>query len=408
MGWSGSDTATTLVALPWRPVWRVWTRPTTKSSCRAVLPCAVVVDVTITTPPGGAFPHQVPILIDAAHEITLRAHTDDDLPAMIEQSVDETTIANTTVPTPEGGYNLVHAREFLDVIKQGWEANTSQSWAIEADRDGESRYCGTLDLRLDAAQPGRASVGYALHPEARGRSVMANALRLVIDYGFDDLELSVIVWEAHVGNWASRRAAAAAGFRFEGISRAALLERGRRRDAWRASITKNDARTSMMWPRQPGFELAGLRLRPINEFDVPRLIEACNDPEIRRWLPKLPQPYGQAQALAFIQFTRETEALGTEYTWAITDADDLLLGCICAMRDPRLAQTEIGYWAHPDARGRGLVSAAVNALTAWIQGHGRAPVIRCEKANTASRAVAARAGYHELGPIGGHLSYTRD
>ncbi len=350
----------------------------------------------------------MPILSDAARKVTLRAHTADDLPAMVEQSVDQITIANTTVPTPEGGYGLEHANAFFHTIEQDWNANTSHSWAIEAERDGEWRYCGTIDLRLDAARPGRPSVGYALHPGARGRSVMATALRLVIEHGFDDLGLSVIGWEAHVGNWASRRAAAAAGFRFEGIARSALFERGRYLDAWRAAITKTDPRTSMMWPRQPRFDLDGVGLRPITETDVPRLVEACNDPDIRRWLPKLPQPYGEAHALAFIEFTRESEALGTEHTWAITGPGDLLLGCICAMRDPRLPQTEIGYWAHPDSRGQGVVSTAVGGLTDWVRGQARAPLIRCQSANTASRAVAERAGYRELGLIGDHVNYTRE
>lgn len=354
------------------------------------------------------FPDLVPSLIDPAYDIRLRAHLSEDLPAMIEQSVDKVTIAHTTVPTPEGGYGLEQARDFLSFVEQCWNTNTTHSWAIEAERDAQVRYCGTVDLRLDPADPGRASVGYALHPGARGRSIMANALRLVIDYGFDDLGLSVIIWEAHVGNWASRRAAAAAGFRFEGVSRRGLTERGRYVDAWRASITKTDSRVSQGWPRQPVFDLGELTLRPVSEIDLPRLIEACNDPLTRRWLPKLPHPYGVAQALAFVEFTRETAALGTEYTWAITDSEDLLLGCICAMRDPRLSQTEIGYWAHPESRGRGVVGAAVGELTAWIRAQDRAPLIRCEAGNQASRAVAERAGYREEGLIGAHVNYTRD
>ena len=51
---------------------------------------------------------------------------------------------------------------------------------------------------------------------------MSGAVRLVRDYGFDVLGLSTIRWRAEVGNWASRRVAAAAGFVFDGSVRRLL------------------------------------------------------------------------------------------------------------------------------------------------------------------------------------------
>ncbi len=61
---------------------------------------------------------------------------------------------------------------------------------------------------------------------------------------------------------------------------------------------------------------------------------------------------------------------------------------------------EIGYWAHPDARGRGVVGEAVDLVTA----HAFTPVeagglgrhrlqIGASWTNTASRHVAERAGF---------------
>ncbi|HEY6683816.1 MAG TPA: hypothetical protein VI030_12620, partial [Propionibacteriaceae bacterium] len=78
-----------------------------------------------STPPGAlsttrSFPEAVPILIDAKARVTLRAASARDLPAMVEQCRDPDMIRWTTVPTPEGGYQLRDAEEFLALTAAGW------------------------------------------------------------------------------------------------------------------------------------------------------------------------------------------------------------------------------------------------------------------------------------------------
>ena len=71
---------------------------------------------------------------------------------------------------------------------------------------------------------------------------MSTAARLVRDYGFDVAGLETIRWRSMVGNWGSRRIASAAGFVFDGTVRRLLVQRGERRDAWVATITRDDPR----------------------------------------------------------------------------------------------------------------------------------------------------------------------
>ena len=78
---------------------------------------------------------------------------------------------------------------------------------------------------------------------------MTSALRLVRDHGFDVLGLQVIRWRAAVGNWASRRVAAAAGFRFDGTVRRLLVHRGELLDGWVATITADDPRSGSVLDR---------------------------------------------------------------------------------------------------------------------------------------------------------------
>ena len=60
---------------------------------------------------------------------------------------------------------------------------------------------------------------------------------------------------------------------------------------------------------------------------------------------------------------------------------------------------EIGYWAHPDARGHGVVTEAVRLVTRHARNSGlaRSLMIRCVRGNLASQRVAERAGYIRIG-----------
>lgn len=180
----------------------------------------------------------VPELTDSV--VRLRAHRAADTPAIVEQSRDAATIRWTTIPTPAGGYSTADAEFFInEVVAPGWrDANqvgkpTTLSWAISADRGGPSDYCGSIDLRL---AEDRASVGYVLHPDARGRGFMRRALRLVLAYGFAQ-GVPQIWWQAFVGNTASWRPAAAVGFVCQGVAPNGLEQRGRWMDAWQAVVS---------------------------------------------------------------------------------------------------------------------------------------------------------------------------
>ena len=44
-----------------------------------------------------------------------------------------------------------------------------------------------------------------------------------------------------------------------------------------------------------------LVLRPWTEDDVDAIVAGCNDPDVARWIPTIPHPYTEADALAFIR-----------------------------------------------------------------------------------------------------------
>jgi RimJ/RimL family protein N-acetyltransferase len=347
------------------------------------------------------FPHDVPRLTDGV--VTLRAHTRDDVTALHEQANDAVMLQWTTVPHPS---TLETAREFAThLIPEGWRTDREWAFAVEApDDDGAPRFVGTVSLRNE--REGRAEVAYGSHPWARGRGYVVRALELLLEWGFRERGLRTVIWWAHKGNWASRKVAWRLGFSFDGTVRQWLTQRGELRDAWVGALTSEDERR----PRHPWLEVPRVMgekvaLRELRESDVPSIVEACSDERTSYWLSEMPQPYTEADAHTYLESRREQRATGAGLTWAVADPESGdLLGSIALMDLAPGDDAEIGYWTHPAARGRGVMTEACGLVVR----HGFVPVddgglglrrLRIEAAagNLASQQVIERNGFVATG-----------
>jgi RimJ/RimL family protein N-acetyltransferase len=80
---------------------------------------------------------------------------------------------------------------------------------------------GSMHLRR-AGPPQVGGIGYVVHPDFRGRGYTTRALRLLVPWAFEQADFARLELGAKVGNVASTRAAAAAGFEPDGIRRGRL------------------------------------------------------------------------------------------------------------------------------------------------------------------------------------------
>jgi RimJ/RimL family protein N-acetyltransferase len=316
----------------------------------------------------------------------------------------------TTVPRP---YRPVDAQRFVaEIAPAAWAAGTEAPFAVcDAITGTLLGSCGLVSI-----DRGTGEVGYWTAPWARRRGVAVRATRAVARWAFDAVPLRRLIWQAELGNHASRLVALRAGFRIDGRLRLADPAPGGRPEGWIGSLSPDEipapgeagpagpgtlpARRAAVFGRPPPvlFATSGdheLRLRAMEEDDLDAIEATCRDPETRRWT-SLPTDYRRRDAESFLEYCRQAWAGGTAAGYAIADRQDRYVGTIdlrLSPTDPLLA--DVGFMTAPYARGRGHQTAALAALCAWgfaVLGLARVEW-RATVGNVASRRVAEKVGF---------------
>ena len=142
-------------------------------------------------------------------------------------------------------------------------------------------------------------------------------------------------------------------------------------------------------------------LRRWRASDASAIAAACSDMEIQRWLP-LPSPYTEQHAREYLAMMEEDAATGSGFALAIVEpCSDRLLGSIACRMSKDRGVADIGYWIAPKARRRGVATAALRALTAWMFANlypARIELIT-DPDNVASQRVAEGAGFVREGVL---------
>jgi RimJ/RimL family protein N-acetyltransferase len=189
----------------------------------------------------GVVKHPQPVTLSDG-DVILRCPSPDQVPAITAAYQDrELHRWLEALPDP---YTEASAEEFVRRCADNWATGKENVFAVSAAADG--RLLGVIGLHdisnLTAAGGGMAEVGFWTAAAERGRGMLPKALRLVCRYGFDELGLARIEWQAEVGNMSSLRAAEKVGFVLEGTCRRRLLHVGDRVDGWLGGLLPEELR----------------------------------------------------------------------------------------------------------------------------------------------------------------------
>lgn len=132
----------------------------------------------------------------------------------------------------------MYTREYLAYVSAHYTAGDFFDWAVVERESG--RMIGTCGFTRFHCEADCGEIGYVIHPAFWGRGIATEAVRAVIRFGFQKLELNRIEAKFMEGNEASRRVMEKNGMTFEGILRQSMYIKGEYRNVGICSILRRD------------------------------------------------------------------------------------------------------------------------------------------------------------------------
>lgn len=171
----------------------------------------------------------------ATNRLRLTVPTLDLVDTLVEVCNDPEIQRWTSIPS---NYTADMAIEFLTSVPEKWAADCP-IWAIYA---GDT-FVGLVDFLHPVARDKRTEIGFWASPHSRGHGYMTEAVRAACEYAFER-GCYAVGWACRVEgkdvNWASAKVAWKNGFTFEGIQRAATVDKGEIRDHLNATLVAGD------------------------------------------------------------------------------------------------------------------------------------------------------------------------
>ena len=356
-------------------------------------------------------PAVVPVL--ETPRLRLRPWTPQDRPRP-DQDLDRASLrympagAQPDPATYDGWYERGERRRDLGTVVK---------WCI-ADGSTDEPLGAAMLFDIGVGAVGNAELGYWLYADARGKRVLQEAIPAVLEHAFapvtdDGLGLHRLHAVTDTENVASQKLLERNGFQQWGANHGAYARAdGSLADGTFFELFVDDWRAQQDDAPSPGLHIPVIegervRLRPWKDEDAPRIVEACSDPVTRHWLSGMPDPYTLDDAQGYVQTMRDKARSGATLGWCVADpTSDRAIGAMSLMSmhglDPSSA--EIGYWVHPDARGRGVVSEttrlAVRHAFVSVEDGGlglRRLTLNVAEGNDASASVPRRLGFAHVG-----------
>jgi RimJ/RimL family protein N-acetyltransferase len=148
----------------------------------------------------------------------------------------------------------------------------------------------------------------------------------------------------------------------------------------------------------PVLETKRLIMRPPHREDVEDLAIIANDRDIAEMTSRMPHPYSQDDAIAFIDGFEDGRYEGCIYAITIADSGRLI-GMGAVENRSRFGGLEIGYWMGKPYWGKGFATEAASALVdlAFRVTETDTVLAACRTNNPASRRVLQKQGFQLLG-----------
>lgn len=123
-------------------------------------------------------------------------------------------------------------------IKNSWKDQKNLHYAVT---DSKNEYFGTVSLKNVDTQNKNAELGIVLHPKAFGKGIGAEALRLIAQIAFEEMDLHKIYLYVRQDNKRAVRFYRKNGWECEGDFKEHILARGEYKDIYWFALRKTMA-----------------------------------------------------------------------------------------------------------------------------------------------------------------------
>lgn len=173
----------------------------------------------------------------STERLLLRRMTMKDAPDIFEYSRDP-EVARYVLWTAQK--NISEAKEYVRYMTKLYRDDLPSSWGIVDKASG--KLVGTIGYMAFSAENASVEIGYSLARWLWGKGMMTEALRAVIDYTFDAMDVNRIEAQHELENPSSGRVMEKCGMVKEGVLRQRLYNKGKFADVALYSILRSDKR----------------------------------------------------------------------------------------------------------------------------------------------------------------------
>lgn len=134
--------------------------------------------------------------------------------------------------------SLADTKQFINQVLNQYKAGHVAPWGIE--HKAERRFIGTCGFGNWIHYHGRAEIGYALARPYWSQGYMTEAVRSVLAFGFETMQLNRIEARCKLENIGSSRVMEKVGMKFEGVLRQHMYIKGQYHDLKLYAILHED------------------------------------------------------------------------------------------------------------------------------------------------------------------------
>lgn len=169
--------------------------------------------------------------------IRLRPYSVADIPQLCEAAIESVDTVGPWLPWCHAGYKLSESEAWINAQVEAFRKGSEYEFAILSE---QGAFLGGCGLNSIDATNARANLGYWVRSSAMRKGVAHTAVKLLVDWAFQNTTLNRLEILVATENHRSLGVASKVGAVREGILRERILIHGRYHDAVMFSVLKSD------------------------------------------------------------------------------------------------------------------------------------------------------------------------